>query len=369
MKKIFSKLKAKHLKKKFFNFFIAASLILLATFLYFVNKPPYQQPLKTQETSINSEKLCLNKKTSFKEEFDCYENYFEDITAKKDPTYSLQKLEQLSSEIPFVKSYCHPLVHSIGRFSAKRFQDISQTFSFGKETCWSGYYHGAMEGYISIIGIENVNSSINDICASQRSAGKYSFDHYNCVHGLGHGLTANLDYEIFEALDHCDKLIDTWERDSCSGGVFMENIVNDGVNHNSKYLKNDDLEYPCNVALERFKNPCYLMQSSHFLKVLSYDYKKGFEQCERFDRNYQSSCFQSIGRDISGNYLRSIEKTLELCGLAKTEHQLLCFTGAAKDFTFNDRNSLKSRQLCESLPEEMYKESCLNVISQVESTF
>lgn len=367
MKKNFLKLNKKLLEPKFFSFFVASILIIFTLAVYLSRKPPLKTAQNTQKNSSEQE-LCVNKFDSFKEEFDCYESYFEELSAKYDPSFSLTKLNELSNQIPFVKNYCHPLTHSIGRLSAKYYKDISQTFSYGKEICWSGYYHGAMEGFVSLVGRENIGRGINDICEKQKQNEKYSFDHYNCVHGLGHGLTALLDYEIFEALNYCDKLQDIWERDSCSGGVFMENIVNDGINHNSKYLKADDLEYPCNSVEKRFKNPCYLMQSSHFLKVLSYDYKKGFAECEKVEKDYRSSCFQSIGRDISGNYLRNIQKTLQLCGLAKKEFQILCFQGAAKDFTFNDRNSNKAKQLCEALPVD-YKTTCLHTIYQVESTF
>ena len=48
---------------------------------------------------------------------------------------------------------------------------------------------------------------------------------FQCLHGLGHGLTANAEHDIFRALRLCDALEGDWDRGSCYSGVFMENII------------------------------------------------------------------------------------------------------------------------------------------------
>ena len=52
-----------------------------------------------------------------------------------------------------------------------------------------------------------------------------SAEHYNCVHGMGHGFMEVFSSRVFASLRGCEALRDRWEQDECSGGVFMENVT------------------------------------------------------------------------------------------------------------------------------------------------
>jgi hypothetical protein len=119
-----------------------------------------------------------------------------------------------------------------------------------------------MEAIIVEMGIESVPKELNSICSNLPGRDTRSFNYYNCVHGLGHGLMYVEGHNLFKALELCDKLTDDWDSESCYGGVYMENVIANGKDHISKYLKEDDLLYPCNVVDEKYKQQCYLMQSS-----------------------------------------------------------------------------------------------------------
>ena len=119
----------------------------------------------------------------------------------------------------------------IGRAAAESSDDVAEVFVRGDPYCWSGYYHGAMEGVIGKIGRENLPERIDGICRSIGEKERYSFDHYNCVHGLGHGVMAVNGNELFDSLSVCDNVQDGWERSSCWSGGFMENVIVDNKYH------------------------------------------------------------------------------------------------------------------------------------------
>ncbi len=56
----------------------------------------------------------------------------------------------------------------------------------------------------------------------------------------------------------CDALTDRWERRSCYGGVFMQNVM---VLSGSKHLRPDDPLYPCADLADRYRAMCYEKQA------------------------------------------------------------------------------------------------------------
>src|SRR5205085_119777 len=103
-------------------------------------------------------------------------------------------------------------------------------------------------------------------------------------------------YELPNALKSCDLITDSWEETSCYGGVFMENImVAARENGNSKYLKKDDLVYPCNFVEQPYMQQCYLMQTSYMLQQNGYNFAETFQLCSKAEANFVSTCYQSIG--------------------------------------------------------------------------
>jgi hypothetical protein len=234
---------------------------------------------------------------------------------------------------------------------------VSQAYVEGDNFCWSGYYHGVMEGIIGHIGIEQLTKESNNICSGVR-VGKeqYSFFHYNCAHGLGHGFMANLGDELFTSLTTCDSLRDWWEKESCYGGVFMENIMAD-LNkefHATKYLKPDQPLYPCTAVAEAYKHQCYLMQTSYALKVSEQDFSKVFALCATVDGSNRAVCYQSLGRDASGNSISNVDQTYSSCMLGPDqEARSNCVIGAVKDFISYYHSDEKGYELCRKFESEL----------------
>lgn len=296
-------------------------------------------------------------------DYKCYENYYSALVKTQEVKEAFNDLKLRYENDPFAKMMCHPLVHALGRAASLKLATTSEAFAQGDNFCSSGYFHGVLEGVTGKIGRQKILESLNNICRDFRVKNVYSLDYYNCVHGLGHGLMAITDDELFVSLDYCEKLNGDWEQKSCASGVFMENIVADGINHKTKYLKNDDLLYPCNQSPEKLKESCYLMQSSYILRQNRLDFKKTFDVCESAGKPYNHKCYQSLGRDASGFTISDISSTKNICLLGKDFDQILgCFIGAAKDFKYYFGDNIKASKLCESSENPSITKDCLKEI-------
>lgn len=268
----------------------------------------------------------------------------------------------------YIQAQCHPLTHVIGRSAVNFYPEVSEAYSNGNSLCWSGYYHGVMEGIIGKIGKDKILEKMPTICDSIPGKDSHSFDYYNCVHGIGHGLMALTENELFESLKMCDNLIGSWEESSCYGGVFMENVIVDNKNHFTKYLKPSDPLYPCNAVEDNYKNPCYLMQTSYMLKVNNNDFKKVFELCATVEEGYKLLCYQSLGRDASGQSISTIPKTKSTCELGVGYiQQSNCIVGAVKDFISYHHSDVEAKALCQAIDSSI-NDICLTTTTEYYKT-
>ncbi|MBI5817096.1 MAG: hypothetical protein HZB09_01585 [Candidatus Yonathbacteria bacterium] len=303
------------------------------------------------------------------ENFSCYETYYKDLVGKYGVRSAFDDLKARYTASNFIKAQCHQLSHTIGHATADLYRAPSEAFSHGDSFCWSGYYHGVMETIVEKIGKEAIPTALDTICNDIPNKRGYSFDYYNCVHGLGHGITTLLSGELFDSLAMCDQLSGEWEKSTCSGGVFMENIMSETRTGVSKYLKNDDLLYPCNAVSDAHKPQCFLMQSSHMLAVTDYDWKRVFTVCASAPAQYRNLCYQSIGRDASGSTVSDIEKTKNICNLATTKEQKEgCIAGAARDFVSYFHSDVQAKKMCNVFDVE-FKSTCRSVVSSYYKTF
>jgi hypothetical protein len=316
---------------------------------------------------------CQNKNTIT---YSCYKNELTQITNQQGPEKAMTLIKQAYVKVPYVKSQCHQLTHVIGRAAlAKYNNDLAQTYAHGDQYCWSGYYHGAMEQLATSKGYDFIVKNADSICEPIAVKGKTSFYYYNCVHGLGHGFMFVKDGDLFASLKACDSLKDaSFDQPSCYGGVFMQNIMNEQTPDNtaktgSKFLKADQPMYPCTAVDTKYKNQCYLMQTSYALQTVSYDFSKVFTMCDSVEMPFKDTCYTSLGRDASGNSISNVQQTHDTCLLGKTdEARRYCVHGAAMDFVSYFHSNQQANQLCNSLPDSLLSD-CLDVVKNYYATF
>jgi hypothetical protein len=306
----------------------------------------------------------------------CYQQRYEGLVRDSSVEAAFAKLKDEFTEDEFVNLNCHHLTHIIGRAAAELYADIASAYSQGDNFCASGYYHGVIEATMATLGAEEVVDEADNICADLREDQNHSFDHRNCLHGLGHGSMYVLKNELFEALRACDTLADEWEKDQCSGGVFMENLnIDDNPGHLSNYLKADQPFYPCTEVKTEYKTQCYVRHTEYALKVASQDdatlqdnFAKVFELCAmEVEDDFRPACYSGLG------HLATTEATLagitdeaqasfarELC-MAAQDYEALhyCVVAAARQFVYHYNSDTQAKELCAPLTSADLRAVCL----------
>ncbi len=301
----------------------------------------------------------------------CLRKYYSDLSAKEGPTKAFDVLKAAYQTDARVKSECHQLTHAIGRAEAEKQESISDVFSKGDQFCWAGYFHGAMEMFMSKIGLKNLAAKLPSVCSDIKKSKPYSFYHYNCVHGLGHGVFAVEGNDLMKTLSLCDLAGDSWEQQSCQGGAFMQNVMaSEDTDDHTDYVKPDQPMYPCTAVEAKYKQQCYLMQSSYALRQTGQDFRSVFLLCGQVDGGvYKDTCYQSLGRDASGNSISNPQQTTASCMLGQDqEAQSNCIVGAVKDFVSYFHNDQQAEALCQQLNEAL-KPTCESTKTSYYSTF
>ena len=306
----------------------------------------------------------------------CFQQQLEDALKTGGTEQALSLLETFAREDSDALRETHPLVHHLGQRSFAHYGSAVEAMAHCRDVFWSGCYHGVLQAYLTSLPSVEAHHIVS-LCPATGTAADFLFKRYNCLHGIGHGVTIQFRFDVLKSLAHCDYLTSEWDRESCYGGVFMENIVTfqnarqpQHAHHHhdqtpaTSFMNAEDLLYPCTALSEKYLRSCYLMQTSAVLTFLNYDFAQAFTQCERVTGDHQTTCFRSLGRDISGFTLRDPQRVTELCGLGKGDQVRQCFIGAVKDFILTDASPDAGLAFCRHL-DGQFKQDCYSTLAEM----
>lgn len=233
----------------------------------------------------------------------------------------------------------HDYAHALGEFAMTFYGKAPTALKNCGNSFLYGCYHGVLHAYFANKGTTRP-SDVVGICTQDLGP----LVRFQCLHGIGHGIYSNLDNDLFRSLTYCDALATRYERDSCYGGSFMQNILQaiderggratagvQGAAGRPATLKIDDPLYPCNAVADRYRGSCYQMQTSAMLLDNGRDYAAAAQSCDRAPSAYIAICLESLGRDISGDTLRDDQKVVTLCSTLTSPSRDRCFVGAVKN--------------------------------------
>lgn len=296
----------------------------------------------------------------------CYEQYLSTVVDHRGPAAALAELHVLAAKSQLVVGDCHQLTHSIGRESFRVLKSPVKALVYSSSLCNSGYQHGVIEAAIAGMDAAALRVEIPKLCDPATAHYRpYSFDHYNCLHGIGHGITTQLRDDVFASLPYCDALSGNWEQQSCFSGVFMQKVIGD-FNGVSSDAHGKDPVWPCDVVQERMKRSCYLIATGRVLRVLNYDYGGAFHVCDGIEAAWVDTCYQSMGRDISGAAHLDATKTLQLCDQAGRLGPDSCLDGAVRNAVDEEHGPSHATALCDASP-AVYRDRCRRVRDQAVS--
>ena len=264
--------------------------------------------------------------------YGCLEQAFGNLSYKEGPRRALAAFTAELDRNRDVERDCHRIVHTIGSAAYARYDgNVARTFAEGSSICASGYYHGILErAFVGITSKAKLAAVARGLCVDA-GIRRRSFLDYQCRHGLGHGFMIQTGYDLPTALALCSDLGTVWDRVTCTGGAFMEN-VSTRFGFRSRFLDDKRPLYPCTAVATRYRQSCYVRATTWILQVESNDFARTAAVCRSAGPMWSPSCFRGFGRDavVDARY-RDFRRVRALCALAGASIGD-CYYGAARTF-------------------------------------
>jgi hypothetical protein len=276
----------------------------------------------------------------------CYTQLLSQRLNKRGLPDAVATLDALAAADREVADRAHEYAHGIGIEAYGKSPDIIATFAACGDAYSSGCRHGVIQAYFESRQ-QVTQPEVEALCQPFKGADQSRWVLFQCVHGMGHGLTMFHGHDLPRALTDCDLLREGWDRESCYGGAFMESVINATTPHHPasqlaaqghhrttattfKAIEPKDPLYPCSIMADRYLHACYQMQTSVMLNLNHGDIGHAARSCERAPAKIRSVCFQSLGRDATSYSARDPQKTVDLCHKAREPYRPACYFGAAK---------------------------------------
>jgi hypothetical protein len=174
-------------------------------------------------------------------------------------------------------------------------------------------------------------------------------------------------YDVNASLADCDRLTADWDQRSCYGGVFMEHNMGarmqsfgDGEfgmhRHSSPaasvvLFKPNDLHYPCNATLDRYKRACYELQADLILPSVQQDYSKAAKVCDGAGSpDLVRTCYTGLGRNASGAAAFDFAGIRARCDRSSPFGLPYCYQGAVRHLAYAPSELPRGIAFCNSLP-------------------
>ena len=329
----------------------------------------------------------------------CYEARILDELAAAGTVAALDMLESLAVADRTAQAQTHVLAHAIGINAYSAGETFTDVFEECTEVFESGCYHGVVQAYFVAMGEPNAEM-VAGLCAPYEADAADRWLLFQCLHGLGHGLTMYYGHHLLMALEGCDLLTTRWNRDSCYGGAFMENVVNAIAPHHPaaelvsggtameggsgdaaeasdhgagahvhgamamaegvepfEPLRADDPHYPCSILDEKYLTSCYQMQTSAMLWHYGGDIAGVAAACVDAPEAWRDDCFVSLGRDITGRTLQDEDDARRECQKSPEDYREWCYVGVVRNFVNATATTDAGFSFCRSI-EDWAKPRC-----------
>jgi len=227
--------------------------------------------------------------------------------------------------------FCHHQVHSLGKFLYTFTGDLREALLHSNQKCGGALYHGVVESFFSTQKFSDKskieNMDIINICPEDHK-NTNSLQRWQCIHGIGHGLSIVYDYNILSAVTRCEEFDSRFEELSCSKGVFMENTLHYFYTKEGDFEK-DNIFYPCNIVDKKFAPACYhyhTLYLNHQRDVSVYD--GGFEECDKIEpKEFVKYCYYGLGKELAYDVYDKMPTSIPICQQGDPQLHSYCFTG------------------------------------------
>jgi hypothetical protein len=345
---------------------------------------------------------------NFEKEQTCYTAALDERLESGGPAPALQLLDRLAELDADVRRDGHMYAHRIGVSALKSPSEVGRVFATCTPAYQSGCYHGVIQSYFMAVersGVGVTAESLEAVCADHRETRKDLL--FQCTHGLGHGLAILRGHDLPDALGACELLGREGEREMCYAGAFMETLVNtthpghvavpgekaavarggkvaaadrSGPGHHDHHgaakaaaapakpafraLDPADLHYPCSALAEKYLLACYTIQTSAMLHHTKQDFARTAAECGRAPEKARTTCFVSLGRDVSTRARGDNAEAVRLCGLAEAAFRPACHRGVVGSIVNMNADPAEGIPYCKAVTEAESKRVCYSIVGQ-----
>lgn len=314
----------------------------------------------------------------------CYNEQLLSLRVQRDTRFAMGTLNRLTALDRGVAFSGHEYSHAIGIAAYKASLDVSGAFKSCTEILQSGCYHGVIQTYL--LSVPKVGAAeVNAVCKEWASPDADRWLRFQCVHGMGHGLEMYLSHDLPKALEGCDLLADDWDRKSCYGGAFMENIVfatdpsmaemvmsdapgghamDMSASTTYKMMDRGDPYYPCNSLGSKYQEDCWLMQPAVMLQIYDGDFVKTLKACDGAPLERRASCYQGTGTEVSGSVAMDHRNAIAYCSRGSARWRPWCYTGVVKNFIDVTAKSADGMAFCKDVPDRPGQLRCYQSVGE-----
>lgn len=252
---------------------------------------------------------------------------------------------------------CHVLAHVIGETAVDTNVESAEILTTCGNFCAGGCLNGAAHNYI-------LNSG--EVADAEKFCNSSSVDdevRRACYHGIGHGLTEFLQWNVEKGLTMCDDLADETGRTECAHAVLMDF---EALAAMKKPPVPSDMLAFCSRLSALYKETCY-----EFSGMLTYARSRephtSLALCERVPATLMERCTNRVMEVVLQTTPREkrVEVVQELCGTLDREKIRRCYFGAVVGtlYTIGTTPGEQSAAFCEAAPDWL-KEECYQTLAQ-----
>jgi hypothetical protein len=263
---------------------------------------------------------------------------------------------------------CHEIAHHLGLWLYGYTQDLNESLPYAKMECGGAVFHGIMQNYFmteQFHGIPESQIQITKLCP-QEPDNPYSMIHWQCIHGLGHGLTAYYNNNVTEAVTRCDEFKSGFEQLSCSKGVFMQNMVS-YFETGQGDVSPTDIYFPCDTVSDKYAPACYHYHATYLLKLANSSIPAAFDLCDKITPGTMVKyCYHGMGRQLATLITSeaTIKSGMSTCYLGKeSQYYADCLNGMLLTVLNGDTNTYAGFKFC-SMIEDSFKPDCYDSLGK-----
>jgi len=285
---------------------------------------------------------------------------------------SLQSISQVSEKKKVVEAFddtlklyskkysCHELAHHMGMWFYAYLGNVTEALSYSDQVCGGGIFHGVIENYLlseQFHGNGPQDLDLKAICPRIGENPNY-IEHWQCLHGLGHGLSKVYPNDVLSAVKRCDEFDGEIEQLSCSKGIFMQNEVDYFETGKGDFDKND-IFYPCDAVDPKRAPACYHYHVSYLARLNDGYIKKTFDDCDKIvPQEMIKYCYYGFGRELESDIKNNVSTAVRFCTEGeKSEYHSYCLKGMLLTTINAGTETDKGFSFCKALPSE-FKNDC-----------